>query len=267
MARLQHLRDLLTSERNRNSASTARALDALNQEISEYRSSDYSGDRPNFEQAREAVDRQIQQLQSDLAGRQERIRSIFLGYDRPGQVPTTVNPSAMNQGPDQSNRPSRRRGQGRPPRPSRPLRRDTPVSTNPLDPSSRGDTPTIMPQDVESGRPVRRRRSKRRKLDSDDNREGSRGFGYGHRGQVVPAMLRMQLVSCDGGNYESGSGYSFPENILKNDPSVYCTKSDRCNLVLQHPGEIPFCVNRIVIKAPKTGYDAPYVPTLMRFKP
>lgn len=103
------------------------------------------------------------------------------------------------------------------------------------------------------------RRRKRRKLDSDDKREGIRGFSYGHFGQVVPGTLGMEIASCDGGRYEVTGESSWPENVLTNDSSVYCTKSDRCNLILRHRGETPFCLNKLVIRAPKTGYDAPSV--------
>lgn len=105
---------------------------------------------------------------------------------------------------------------------------------------------------------VNRWRAKRRKLDSDDKREGARGFSYGHQGQVVPGALKMEIASCDGGTYSEPNGdSSWPENVLINDSSVYCTQSDRCNLVLRHQGETPFCLKKIVIRAPKTGFDAP----------
>lgn len=246
----------MTSERNRNSANSARALDALNQEISEYHS-EHGGARTNFDQAREVVDRQIQQLHSDLAGRQERIRNIFIGYDRPAQPPATVNPTAMSQDPNPSGRLSRRRGLRPIERVGRDTRRDTPINTSPFEPSP---PPNAMSRDLESRRPTGRWRTKRRKLESDDNREGLRGFGYGQYGQVVPGMLKMEIASCDGGTYEPTGESSWPDNVLRNDPSVYCTKSDRCNLVLKHRGEAPFCLKKIVIKAPKSGYDAPYAP-------
>jgi hypothetical protein len=102
-------------------------------------------------------------------------------------------------------------------------------------------------------------RAKRRKLDSDDNREGIQSLRYGQYGQVVPGTLKMELAGCDGGTYEPEGDSSWPENILRNDSSVYCTKSDRCNLILKHRGETPFCLNKLVIKAPRSGYDAPYV--------
>lgn len=112
-----------------------------------------------------------------------------------------------------------------------------------------------MPQPNQNGRA----RLKRRKLESDDNREGMRGFNYGHHGQVVPGVLKMEIASCDGGIYDPDGECSFPDNVLRNDQSVYCTKSDRCNLVLRHRGEAPFCLKKIVIRAPEIGFDSPYV--------
>lgn len=254
----------MASERNRDNTNTARALEALNQEISESRP-DHNRDHIDFDQAREAVDRQIQQLQSDLAGRQERIHSIFVGYDGPRQPPATVNPAAMSQDPNPPGRPSRRRGTRGTERPNREARRETSLTPQPFAPPSRLEPSPAMSRDSESGRPAGRWRSKRRKLESDDNREGLRGFGYGQYGQVVPGVLKMEIASCDGGTYEPTGESSWPENVLRNDPSVYCTKSDRCNLVLRHRGEAPFCLKKIVIKAPKTGYDAPYAFTLIGF--
>lgn len=114
-----------------------------------------------------------------------------------------------------------------------------------------------MPQPAQADR--NGRRQKRRKLESDDNREGIRGFSYGHYGQVVPGTLKMEIASCDGGIYDPHGDSSFPENVLRNDSSVYCTKSDRCNLILRHRNEMPFCLKKIVIKAPRSGFDSPYV--------
>lgn len=115
-----------------------------------------------------------------------------------------------------------------------------------------------MPQPAQIDRSGRARQ-KRRKLESDDYREGIRGFNYGQYGQVVPGALKMEIASCDGGIYDPDGDNSFPENMLRNDQSVYCTKSDRCNLVLRHRGEAPFCLKKIVIKAPRSGFDSPYV--------
>lgn len=111
-----------------------------------------------------------------------------------------------------------------------------------------------------SDSPSSRWRAKRRKLDSDDHREGFTGFSYGHYGQVVPGLLKMEIASCDGGSYYDDNGESsWPGNVLLDDSSVYCTKKGNCNLILKHRGETPFCLKRIVIKAPKKGFDAAYV--------
>lgn len=114
------------------------------------------------------------------------------------------------------------------------------------------------PRHPDTGSPASRWRSKRRKLDSDDNREGLGGFSYGHYGQVVPGLLKMEINSCDGGNYydEDNGESSWPGNVLLDDTSVYCTKKSRCNMILNHRGEIPFSLKKIVIRAPKKGFDA-----------
>jgi hypothetical protein len=121
-----------------------------------------------------------------------------------------------------------------------------------------------MPPSGQSGQSGRdgQGRMKRRKLDIDDNREEFRGFNYGHYGQVVPGILRMKIASCDGGSYDPGSACSRVENVLDNTTSVYSTKEDRCNILLAHQGEAPFCLKKIVIKAPQCGFDAPYVPNM-----
>jgi hypothetical protein len=117
-----------------------------------------------------------------------------------------------------------------------------------------------MPPSGQSGRDGHGRQ-KRRKLDADDNREGFQGFNYGQYGQVVPGELQMEIASCDGGNYDPDGVCSRPENVLDNNQSVYSTKEDRCNLVLCHRDEAPFCLKKIVIRAPQCGFDAPYVPS------
>ena len=222
--RVLYLRNLINSESNRSNVDdTIRALETLNQEIEEHHL-DQIRDRTNFEQARATVDRQIQQLQSDPV---DGFRRHLLEAHR---LPSA---SANPESRPPNNRTLRRRSF----RPD--LRESLP-------------TPSLMPQPSQNGRA----RLKRRKLDSDDNREGVRGFNYGQYGQVVPGPLKMEIASCDGGNYDPDGDM---ENVLRNDQSVYCTKSDRCNLVLRHRGEAPFCLKKIVIKAPEIGFDSPYV--------
>jgi hypothetical protein len=81
----------------------------------------------------------------------------------------------------------------------------------------------------------------------------------------------MEIVSCDGGMFSNQLSYS-AENILKNDNSVYCTKGNRCNIVLRHQGSTAFTLSELVIKAPGSiNYSHPYVlpfsPLLYSLKP
>lgn len=100
--------------------------------------------------------------------------------------------------------------------------------------------------------------AKRRKVDHDA-RETFQGFHYGHFGQVIPGPLKMEIVSCDGGNYaeEDFPSVYGAENVLRNDGSVYCTQSSQCNLILRHQGETTFSLERLVIRAPEHSYTAP----------
>lgn len=89
---------------------------------------------------------------------------------------------------------------------------------------------------------------------------------YGYYGQVEAGQLRMEIVSCDGGRFESRDPTSLAmenyraENVLRQDESVYCTKSSRCNMLLRQEGETLFHLESLVIAAPKRGYTAPCVP-------
>lgn len=100
------------------------------------------------------------------------------------------------------------------------------------------------------------RRAKRRKLDSDRLIPDVKAVKYGIYGQVYPGQLNMEIVSCDGGIYSEGTSYA-AENILKNDNSVYCTKGNRCNIVLRHQGATCFSLKELIIKAPGKNYSSP----------
>ncbi|MCJ1470958.1 hypothetical protein MMC07_009606, partial [Pseudocyphellaria aurata] len=124
--------------------------------------------------------------------------------------------------------------------------------------------PVLNSHDAES-RPysrdaeLHRRRPKRRKLDSDPYLLDFKAFSYGYRGQVVPGALKMEIVSCDGGLHaESRHGKQYwPENVLRNDKSVYCTDNSKCNIIMRHQGETTFCLKKLIIKAPERGFTAP----------
>ncbi|ETI23254.1 hypothetical protein G647_05053 [Cladophialophora carrionii CBS 160.54] len=104
-----------------------------------------------------------------------------------------------------------------------------------------------------------RPRAKRRKLDDGTYEEEPRTFSYGDKGQVVSGELKLDIISCDGGEYSDPHTpiNSYPQNVLQDDTTVYCTKSNRCNLLLKHIGGMPFTLTKIVVKAPRSGYDAP----------
>jgi hypothetical protein len=104
-----------------------------------------------------------------------------------------------------------------------------------------------------------RYRAKRRKLDDGTYEDQSKAITYGWKGQVVPGPLKLEILSCDGGEYSDPHvpTNSFPQNVLQDDGSVYCTKSNRCNMLLKHASGMPFTLTKMVVKAPRSGYDAP----------
>ena len=127
-------------------------------------------------------------------------------------------------------------------------------------PIPRLDSPSIRSREYLGEAEADRRRAKRRKLDSDSLAEGFKGFSYGYRGQVVPGQLKMEIESCDGGLHTDAARHGreyWPENILRNDKSVYCTDRSNCNIIMRHQGNTAFCLTKLVIKAPELGFTAP----------
>ncbi|KAI1000356.1 hypothetical protein K3495_g7836 [Podosphaera aphanis] len=112
---------------------------------------------------------------------------------------------------------------------------------------------------IESQSPVNldNRRAKRRKLNPENSNSRFSAFNYGRFGQVEPGKLKMEIVSCDGGIFDGTDSQHPAENILENDSTVYCTKANRCNLILRHQGATVFCLKELCIKAPHSGYTAP----------
>ncbi|KZM19437.1 uncharacterized protein EKO05_0003013 [Ascochyta rabiei] len=104
------------------------------------------------------------------------------------------------------------------------------------------------------------RRTKRRKLDHESSRNPEcKTYKYGYKGQMVPGRLRMEVVSCDGGQIRRDNPMRIydVENVLKNDKSVYCSESSKCNLLLKHIGDAPFALEKVVIRAPDRGFTSP----------
>jgi len=75
-------------------------------------------------------------------------------------------------------------------------------------------------------------------------------------GSGDPALLSLDLASCDGGQFDSEFEYG-PLNVLLNDTSVYCSARHEANMLFKHVGGVPFCVSRVVIKAPASGFTCP----------
>jgi hypothetical protein len=99
-------------------------------------------------------------------------------------------------------------------------------------------------------------RTKRRRLDLGD--EGVEFPKYGYHGQVVSGPLKMRMISCDGGQCrEDARGLHRPENVLRNDKSVYCSDKGFCNILLCHTGETLFTLEKLTIRSPDLGYTSP----------
>lgn len=135
----------------------------------------------------------------------------------------------------------------------------TSISSLPQEPALLLNTPYSTTARTHFGEEGSRRRAKRRKLDEDYPLE-FKAINYGYRGQVVSGALKMEIVSCDGGLHaDSRHGREYwPENVLRNDKSVYCTDSSKCNIIMRHQGGTTFCLKKLVIKAPDRGFTAPY---------
>lgn len=126
------------------------------------------------------------------------------------------------------------------------------------DPVPNISSPTMEPAHQYPGAEAdHNRRAKRMKLDNEKVDSGFRGFSYGRYGQVEAGKLKMEIASCDGGIFSEHGGNYAAENVLKNDSTVYCTKNNRCNLVLRHQGGTAFSLKELIIKAPHSGYTAP----------
>lgn len=232
-ARLQHLRSLLSSERHLG-AEQQRAFEAIDREMDHQ----MAADRPGT-QGRRRRDLEAHLQDQDMPSGSENLLQ-------------TTSPSSLLRRrrafrPSERLQRYQRERLGQPGRTSGPETYISPSHLSPASPvqsvSDRGD----------------RLRSKRRKLDDGTYEDEPRTFSYGHNGQVVPGQLRMEITSCDGGEYVDPQNpiNSYPQNVLQDDTSVYCTKSNKCNLLLKHVGGMPFTLTKIVVKAPRTGFDAP----------
>ena len=105
-----------------------------------------------------------------------------------------------------------------------------------------------------------RRRSKRRKLESELSPPPRKSIKYGYYGQVEPGRLKLEIISCDGGEHRDPrhpSTYLGSLNVLRHDKSVYCSESPSTSIVLRHADDTPFCLEKLHIVGPEHGFTAP----------
>ena len=128
-------------------------------------------------------------------------------------------------------------------------------SVSPIDPEPQ----TTSPPDLGGSA---RRRNKRRRLDrSPEPQQIRKPIRYGYYGQVEAGRLKMELVSCDGGQHKDPRSPEDlgPQNILRHDKSVYCSERSCVNIVMRHADDTPFCLEKLHIVAPENGFTSPYV--------
>ncbi|KXS99309.1 hypothetical protein AC578_6736 [Pseudocercospora eumusae] len=105
-----------------------------------------------------------------------------------------------------------------------------------------------------------RRRAKRRRLDFDAPTPPRQPIKYGYYGQVEPGRLKLEIISCDGGEQRdprSPTTYLGPQNLLRHDKSVYCSDRPSSSIVLRHGDDSPFCLEKLHIVGPEHGFTAP----------
>lgn len=245
--RLRNLRSFLQSERN-TPAEHRRAREAFEQEMDDMAHDD---------------SRSISARASQLRANERRRPYIDVPAEAPevARVPSPSQTTSLSNGSSPANLVRSRR---RAFRSSQRLARNQDRSVQSLPPSSiynpsaRPTSPLPDPPDPYATRDYRSR-TKRRKLDDGSYEDESKAITYGHKGQVVPGQLQLEIASCDGGEYQDPDipTNSWPQNVLQDNALVYCTKSSRCNMLLRHVGGMPFTLTKLVIKAPGAGYDSP----------
>lgn len=238
--RLQHLRNLLSSQRHGNNEQR-RAMEALDREMAEIDAEPISA---RLERRRRDLEAQIREVNTAL----------------PSESPPGTNTSSITRSRRRVLRPSERllRHRERLLNQSETLHESSAPSEQPpppIEPSEVAIQEYLEEAEVNG---ESRWRAKRRKLDDGTFEDDSKSFVYGYKGSVMEGPLRMEIVSCDGGEYSEPNGdSSLPQHALRDDSTVYCTKSNRCNMLLKHIGGMPFSLTKVTIKAPDDGYDAP----------
>ncbi|KAI5364876.1 hypothetical protein Slin15195_G044140 [Septoria linicola] len=105
-----------------------------------------------------------------------------------------------------------------------------------------------------------RRRPKRRKLDIEPSLPPKQPIKYGRYGQVEPGKLKFEIISCDGGEHRDPrhpQTYLGSDNLLRHDKSVYCSDRPSSSIVLRHADDTPFCLEKLHVCGPESGFTAP----------
>ncbi|TKA76569.1 hypothetical protein B0A55_04056 [Friedmanniomyces simplex] len=116
-------------------------------------------------------------------------------------------------------------------------------------------------REATTAREGRGQRNKRRRLNVDAApAPAPPPIKYGHFGQVEPGRLKLEIISCDGGEHVDPRHpglYLGVKNILQHDKSVYCSVRRGCNIILKHADDTPFCLEKLHIVGPEHGFTAP----------
>ncbi|SMR56869.1 unnamed protein product [Zymoseptoria tritici ST99CH_1E4] len=121
-------------------------------------------------------------------------------------------------------------------------------------------SPSAELQDEQAEEDNRRRRSKRRRLEYDHSPTPQLPIKYGHYGQVEAGRLKLNIISCDGGEHRDPrhpSTYLGAQNLLRHDKSVYCSDRPSSGIVFRHADDTPFCLEKLHIVSPEHGFSAP----------
>lgn len=249
-ARLQNLRDLIQNERH-NPVERLRAREALEQEMD-----DMANDESRSISARATQLRQNERRRPHADTPDDDRNSARVPSPLPNApMSSGISPSSLVRTRRRAFRPSERLNRNQRERMGQTL-------VPPAPPYGRGSarpvSPLPEPPDPSSHRDYRSR-AKRRKLDDGTYEDGTKAIRYGHKGQVVPGQLKLDIASCDDPEYHtlSPGTTSWPQSTLQDDATVYCTRSNRCNILLRHASGMPFTLTKMVIKAPRSGFDNP----------
>ncbi|KAF2404612.1 hypothetical protein EJ06DRAFT_553463 [Trichodelitschia bisporula] len=128
------------------------------------------------------------------------------------------------------------------------------VSQQLIDLSSTEPQTSSADRHAEARTMFRRRQNKRVKI-SHGADVTFPSISYGHFGQVEPGQLKLEIVKCEGVDYHNDTRLVHRvENVLRDDKTIYCAKSSRCNLMFRHQAEALFTLESLVIKAAQSCY-------------